>query len=189
MNKIKEPEKIVIGVTGKNGSGKDTVCDFIEKKYQAKKLVFSDLLKKALSVFLDHITRNDFSWLSTNLRQRYGEGILAKGMKIQIEKTREKIIVVSGVRDFGELKMIKSYKNGYLVYVDVNLKIRWERISRRGTKIDDKISFKEFKAIKEKLPSEKDIQALGNSADFIIKNNSGLKDLEMEIEKIMNKIL
>jgi len=35
-----EKTKIVIGVVGANGSGKDTICDYLVEKYKAEKLVF-----------------------------------------------------------------------------------------------------------------------------------------------------
>ncbi|MBD3300498.1 MAG: AAA family ATPase [Candidatus Moranbacteria bacterium] len=182
-------QKIVIGITGKNGSGKDTVSDYIVEKYQARKLVYSDLLKKALRVFLHDIGRDDFSWLATNLRKRYGEGIIGKGMEKAIEKTKKEVVVLSGLRDFGELELIRNYDNGYLIYIEAPVKLRWRRIYKRRSKADDEVSFAEFLKVKENLPTEKKIAALKKEADYIIVNDKDLDHLQTKVESILNKII
>ncbi|MBD3238156.1 MAG: AAA family ATPase [Candidatus Moranbacteria bacterium] len=181
--------KIIIGVSGKNGSGKDTVCDFIAQEHQGIKLVFSDLLRKSLSVFIHDIGRDDFSWLSTNLRKRYGQGILAKGMEKEIANQKSKLIIISGVRDLGEFRMIKKYDQGYLIYIDTHIKTRWQRLYQRGSKADDQISLEEFIAKKEQLPSEQYLNQLKSKADFIISNNTTRQELREQIEQVMQKIL
>jgi len=187
---VSQSEKLIVAITGENGSGKDTVSDLLVSKYGAKKLVFSDLLKEALMVFVEkeNIGRSDFSWLSTNLRKRFGDGILGHGMKKKIDATEEKLIVISGVRDFGELKMIQSYAGGILLYVTADIKTRWERLRARNIKADDQVSFEQFSKEKENLPSEKHIRALGIKADYRIDNDGNKEDLEKSVDEFMKKI-
>ena len=50
-------KKIVIGIIGKAGSGKDTFGDYVVKKYSFDKLAFADPLKagvKAIFMLDDH---------------------------------------------------------------------------------------------------------------------------------------
>ncbi|MBU2025800.1 MAG: AAA family ATPase [Patescibacteria group bacterium] len=181
-------KKIVIGVCGANGSGKDTACDYLVEKYGAKKLVFSDLLKQALLIFISEIGRKDYAWLSTILRKRFGDGILSHGMKKKIERARTDLIVIAGVRDFGELEMIKSYEKGFFIFVDADIEIRWKRIHKRNIKADDRVSFEEFKREMEQLASERYIDKLKRKADFLIKNNGSLEALRKQLDSVMKKI-
>jgi dephospho-CoA kinase len=186
---VNKKAKIVIGVSGKNGSGKDTVGDYIEKNFDAKKLVFSKFLEKALMIFLDEIKRDDYSWLATNLRKKYGKGVLGKAMQKKIDRSYKDVVVISGVRDLGELEMIKSYEYGFLIYVKAKTKVRWQRIMERKIKIDDNVSFEEFKNGKDKLASEKDIEKIGKKSDFTIENDGTHEELLDKIEEVMEKIL
>ena len=48
-----ESQKIMIGMIGKAGSGKDTVADYIVEKYGFSKIAFADPLKQAVQVMFD----------------------------------------------------------------------------------------------------------------------------------------
>jgi len=185
-----ENNKIIIAITGENGSGKDTASDLLVSRHGAKKLVFSDLLKEALMVFIEKekIGRSDFAWLSTNLRERFGDGILGHGMKKKIDEAAEKVIVISGVRDFGELEMIRAYHGGILLYVTADIKTRWERLRARNIKADDNVSFEQFAKEKENLPSEIYIRDLGAKADYRIDNDGTKEGLEKKVDEFMEKI-
>lgn len=177
--------KIIIGIAGKNGSGKDTAADYLVEKYHAHKLVFSDLLNEALSVFIEKIGREDNAWLSTNLRSRFGDGVLSAGMKKKIDSSKSSLIVISGFRDLGELAMLREYPGGILLYVSADIRTRWERITKRAVKADDQVSFEQFANEKEKLPSEQYIEQLGEAADFKVANDGTREQLAKQIDTIM----
>lgn len=179
-------EKLIIAITGKNGSGKDSVADYLVSKYGAEKMVFSDMLREALSIFIDpeDISRSDMAWLSTGLREKYGQGVLAEGMKRRIMLSNKDIVVVSGVRDFGELEMIRSFPNNILIVIEADAEIRWKRMIARQEKADDNISFEAF-LDREKLESESMINDLSLKADYRIANNEQKDHLLAEVDKIM----
>lgn len=180
--------KIIIGIAGKNGSGKDTAADYLVEKYNAHKLVFSDLLNEALSVFIEKIGREDNAWLSTNLRSRFGDGVLSAGMKKKIDASQSSLIVISGFRDMGELTMLRGYPGGILLYVSADIRTRWERITKRAVKADDQVSFDQFVNEKEKLPSEQYIEKLGEAADFKVVNDGTREELEEQIDAVMDSL-
>lgn len=183
-------KKLIIGITGKNGSGKDSVADYLVSKFGAKKIVFSDMLKEALSIFVDskEISRLDMAWLSTGLRDRYGQGILAKGVKRRILSTAESMVIISGVRDFGELEMIRSFPNSIFICVQADAEIRWKRMVSRQEKSDDEISFNDF-LDREKLNSESMIEGLSAEADVLIVNNGQKSRLLEDIDEVLGKYM
>jgi dephospho-CoA kinase len=77
--------------------------------------------------------------------------------------------------------MIKGF---HLVYLEANIKKRFERIVRRREKTDDeKKKFKDFR--KDHLAeTEMQIKKLKKHADFILSNNGTKKEFFRKIDKI-----
>ncbi|BFT94933.1 AAA family ATPase [Minisyncoccus archaeophilus] len=178
--------KIVIGIVGKNGSGKDSVADYLVEKYLARKLVFSDMLREALSIFIDNekIGRMDMAWFATEMRERYGEGILASGMRKRVLLSQEDIVVLSGLRDSGELDMLRSFESNCLIAIDTSAEIRWKRLQGRNKKADDAGSFVDFMK-REDLETEKGIGDLITKADYLIRNDGTQEELWSVLDKLI----
>jgi dephospho-CoA kinase len=178
---------IVIGVIGKPGSGKDTVTDYLTKKYKGKVIKFADPLNEMLHVFVDHVSREDQQWLSFQMRKRFGQDIFAKVLRKRI-LSGDSLIILNGIRFWENIEFLKSFKNNYSLFIDVNPKTRWKRVFGRKEKKDDKVSFKKFQEL-DNVETEDTINAIGQKADFIINNEGDSKTLLRTIDAIMQKIL
>lgn len=188
MAKVKSGKKvIVIGVIGKAGSGKDTITDHIAKKYKGKVIKFADPLNEMLSVFVDHVSREDQQWLSFEMRKRFGRDIFSKVLRKRILSS-DSLIILNGIRFWENFELLKSFKKNYSLFVDVNPKTRWKRVFGRKEKKDDRVSFKKFQEI-DNAETEVAIEAIGQKADFIINNEGNPKTLLRTIDAIMQKIL
>jgi len=178
--------KIIIGIVGKNGSGKDTVARILAQKLNAQLIVYSGIIEKALLVFLDQVQigRDDLSCLATYLRGKYGDGIIAKGVKKELDAKPDGVYLLVGARDLGDYELVRSFPNNLFLGVDADVKIRWQRVKARKEKSDDDVSFPEFLE-KEELKSEVKIGMLMEHADFIIDNGDTLKDLKISIAEIL----
>jgi dephospho-CoA kinase len=174
-------KKIVIGVVGKTGAGKDTFCDYLKKYSKLPVFIFrfSDPLTQVLKIFFDKIKKEDQQWLGKVLRERYGNDILAKTLKKEIEKIKKGLVVLNGVRYQEEFEMIKKI-GGKIVYIDCPEKLRWKRLQKRGEKLDDKVSFKKFLEM-ERAKTESQIEKISKFADFVIKNDSTKKDFAKKV--------
>lgn len=177
----------IIGVLGRPGAGKDTFCDYFEKHSSSVEVLkFSDSLTEALKIFLNDIKREDQQWLVNELRDRFGEDILAKAVKKKIKSSDSDFILLNGVRVQDDFEMVKDV-DGKLVYIKTKPKLRWKRVKVRGEKKDDNVSYEKFLKL-DKGRSEKEIEKIGKNADFTINNNESEEELEKQVIKIINKL-
>lgn len=179
--------RLVLGVAGEIGSGKGTFTQYFKKKYGGDSFSFSDILRKLLEAVRLEKNRENLQKISTVMRKNFGEDILAKAICEKVNKSCKKYIVVDSVRRLEDIKYLRKNKNFYLVYLEADIKKRFERIAKRKDKTDD--SNKKFRKFKKEHLAETEIQIkkLERYADFIIENNGTKKEFYKEIDKILLK--
>lgn len=181
--------KVIIAITGLYQSGKDTVANFLVKKGFFH-ISLADILREECRKRKRYRNRDDLIKRANELRREYGAGILAK---LAIQRTRDKkAIVVSSIRSPGEIKELKKEGKFFLVAVDASIKLRFARAQKRE-KIDDKVSFRKFKAQEEFERKggkyEQQLDKVISSADYRIVNDSTLKNLYQRVNNFLKEIL
>ncbi|MDD3607488.1 MAG: AAA family ATPase [Candidatus Moranbacteria bacterium] len=179
--------RIVIGLIGENGSGKDTVANYLQERYEALTMRFADPLKETLSIYFERFSREDQQWLALEFRKRFGNDILSRALRKKIDDN-EGLIVVNGLRFWEDYHFIKSFTNSYNIYITADQKIRWERSTKRGEKTDDAADFARFQEL-EKVETEVNIPDIGAKADYRIINEKDLNYLLSETDKVIEEIL
>jgi len=181
--------QIIIAVTGFYQSGKDTMADYLVKNGFFH-VSLSDILREECRKRKRYHGRDDLIAVGNELRLKYGNGVLAK-MALKKAKNKEKI-VISSVRNVGEVKELKKENKFFLVAIDVPIKIRFSRAKKRG-KIDDKVSFKKFKEqenLERKGKGHKQqLDKVNSLADYRIINSSTLKYFYQKIEEFLKQVL
>lgn len=177
--------KIIIGLVGEFASGKSSVSEYLQKKYNAKIFKFSDPLTDILRRVNKKIVRSNQSAVANSLREIFGEDILSQVLMLDAQKTKNKIIVVDGFRKTGELNYFKKFSNFFLINITADLETRYKRIVKRGEKEDEKTkSLKSF--IKDHaLKADTDITKVGKKADYAIDNSGTKEQLYKQIDKII----
>ncbi len=181
-------KKIVIGLVGETGSGKDTVAHYLKRRYDVDLLRFSRPLKKALDQFFEKSSKEDQSWLYTVFKERFGEDILHKGIARYIAQ-HDGIMCINGMRMPMDLDFIRSFDINYVLYVTADQKLRWQRVKNRGEKSDDEQTFEEFQKFEREAETEKAIPTIGKQADFTVHNDGSMDELLWQVDDVMKEIL
>ena len=182
----------IIGLTGRNASGKGTVASFLKKSsfvYHS----LSDTLREELKTRKLEENRDNLIMIGNSLREDGGPGILADLMISNLTSLENHI--VDSIRNPLEVKSLRrEYDNHIfsLISIDAKPEIRYERLKQRD-RIGDSSSWKEFLA-QEKLeesssdPNKQQLFATINEADHHIDNSGSLSDLENKISKIIDNL-
>ncbi len=176
---------IIIGLAGEMASGKTTVAEYLQKKYQAGKYRFSDILKNMLDEIYQENNRENLQTMSSILRRAYGEDALAKAIAKKVKNDRHKIVAIDGVRRLGDIKHLKKLDGFKLIYLDTSIRNSYNRIIKRNERIDDQgKSYKEFEKDRGR-EAEQQIKELKQYAGVVIDNNGTLEDLYRQIDELV----
>lgn len=182
-----EGKRMVIGLVGETGSGKDTVAHYLKTRYNAHLLRFADPIKETLSLYFERFSKDDQQWLAMLLKERFGKDILGKALRPHIDAA-EGLVSINGLRFPEDLDFVKTFSPSFVLYVTAPQKLRWERAHKRGEKSDDREDFAYFQKL-ELVPTEVHIPEIGARADFTIVNDRGLDELLAATDAVMEKIL
>ncbi len=181
-------QKLIIGITGKKGSGKDTLGQFFINNYNFKRFAFADTLKEVCRLIFcftdeqlygDKKEVIDFKWketprkilqfIGTDLFRNQLENLLPDVKKniwtLSLENKIDKYtgsVVITDIRFQNEVDLIKSYPNSIMIH-----------IKRNNNNVD----------LHE---SEKYIDDL-TGIDYYVDNNYCLETLNYESKKIIEK--
>ncbi len=177
--------KIILGLAGEIASGKGTVAEYLNKKHNASTHRFSTMLRDVLDrLHLEH-TRENMQKISTALRKNYGEDTLARVIAEDVKKDDAEIIVVDGVRRLDDIKYLKELDGFNLVYIEAEIKKRYNRIIERSENTDDQNkTFEQFEKDHQGEP-ELQIKGLKEYADIVIDNNGVMEDLYQQVDEII----
>lgn len=180
-------QKIIIGLLGETGSGKDTVAKYLEEKYKAKLMRFADPIKDTLSIYFDKLSKEDQAWLYLVFKNRFGEDILSKAMAKRVDDEESQLIIINGVRMPSDYDFVKKYPNSQVLYITASENTRWQRVASRGEKSDDNITIEKFKEL-DRVETEVHIPEIGAKADKTIHNEKDLDYLLNEVDQYMKDL-
>ena len=181
---------MIIGLTGKNGSGKGEVAAFLrDKGFEYYSL--SDVIREELQSKGIPLTRETLILAGNELRQRYGADVLARLTLKKIDPNRN--YVVDSIRNPAEVLALRSAGDFVLLSVDASPEIRFDRIRQRGREQDPQ-TLEDFLLLEEaekQSDSEhkQSIEDCQTMADATMINDGSLEDLHRKVTEIVGKLL
>lgn len=184
---------MIIGLTGKNAAGKGEIAAHLKDKGFVSFSLSNALRDEATSQGLDH-SRETLIRLGTEMREKFGNGILAKRIKEKISKLKNKDkanFVIDSIRNPGEIKELRKNKDFILVAVHADAKIRFQRLLRRG-RVGDAKTFEEFLEHENKENnnegSGQQLDKCIELADTVINSNGTVEEANKDIDEYIDSL-
>lgn len=175
----------VIGITGTLGAGKGTVVEYLVNKmgfkhYSVRAFLIDEITKKELPVNRDTMTEE-----ANELRENHSSAYIIEQLYKKATLNGGNAIIES-IRTPGEVDFLKKHGEFFLIAVDADLKIRYDRISFRATETDN-ISFSTFMANEEREfsttdPNKQNLSRCIEMADIVLHNNGSIYELHQQLE-------
>ncbi|MFA6533684.1 MAG: AAA family ATPase [Patescibacteria group bacterium] len=178
--------KIILGVTGTLSAGKDTTAEYLIKKGFAH-YSLSAVLREIMTREGVPIKQPELTNFGNKLREERGHGYL-------VDQVKDRLIgqvVVSSIRQPGEVEALKKLGNFYLIFVDAPVEERYRRLLSRGRN-DDPQSLEEFIKIEniQKTGSGggMNLETCRTMSDFQVNNGGSFDELYQQLEEVLKKV-
>ncbi len=195
----------IVSICGFQGSGKDTIANYLISEYGFVKISFAGAIKDIASVMfgwdrqkLEGLTKEDREWRETvdpwwekqlnlpisprYIMQQFGTELFRRHFHpdiwvkvVEKKLTEYENVVITDCRFPNEIKMVKD-NGGILIHVERNLP-HWFHHYKSGNNSPeaDKLHVSETSWIREKF-------------DLEVKNNGSVRDLENKVEKYIMEL-
>lgn len=162
----------VIGLSGTNGSGKDTVGQMLADHHNYFFISVTDLLRNEAKRRGLPVERQNLREISAEWRRELGLGVLVEKAVAEYEKVSDKHVgvVLASLRNPGEADSVHEF-GGTVIWLDADSKVRYDRIQNRTDNVraeEDNKTFEQF--IEEE---EAEMHSSGDSATL---NMAGVKE-------------
>ncbi len=181
----------IFGITGTIGAGKGTIVAYLKEKYGFAHYSVREYLLQEIDLRGLPRNRDTMVVVANNLRARYSSSYIIDQLYAQA-KTEGKNCVIESIRTPGEVFSLQEKGNFYLVAVDADPVLRYERIFARQSETD-RIDFQTFienenREMDASDPSQQNLRACIKLAQFVLYNNGSLEMLEQQIEQMLHSI-
>jgi len=180
---------MLIGLTGKNGSGKGVVSDFLKSMgYHYHSL--SDVVREEIVSRGNKVTRDLLITTANELRTNYGPSVLAERIMAKLDP--EKNYVIDSIRNPFEVEALRRRKDFFLLMVDADPKTRFGRLKERARENDPKDydAFLKLEAAEagSNDPNTQQLNRTCDMADARVENNNTIEELHEDIRHVLRAL-
>lgn len=181
---------IIIGLTGTLGAGKGTVVDYLVSNkgfahYSVRNWLLDEIRRRGLPE-----NRDSMFNLANELRALHHSSFIIDQLYTAADNAG-KDCVIESIRTPGEVESLRKKKNFFLIAVDADPELRYQRIQLRNSETDD-ISYEVFlenekREMSSADPARQDLRKCIELADTLLMNNSSKEELYSQLENVLEK--
>jgi dephospho-CoA kinase len=182
---------IIIGITGTLGAGKGTIVEYLvgEKgfvHYSVRAYLLDKIREQGLPENRDSMVR-----VANELRAGNSPSYVTDQLYDQAMVSGNNCVIES-IRTPGEINSLRSKGYFFLLAVDADPELRYQRIFLRQSETDQ-VNLKTFQENEEREmsttdPNKQNLKKSIEMADFILLNNGTKEDLIRQVEKVLDQI-
>jgi dCMP deaminase len=181
---------MIIGLTGKNGSGKTAVSEYLQSRgfeyYSLSDEIRQEIRKRGLE-----ITREVLIDTGNELREKMGPGILAERILRNLESGRN--YVIDSIRNPFEVEVLRRRQDFTLLTLEADDTIRFERSRRRGrenaARTFNQFMEEEARELDSSNPASQQLHATCQKADLVVVNNGTLEELHRQLDEMLPPLM
>jgi dCMP deaminase len=181
---------MIIGLTGRNGSGKTAVAEYLTSRgFEYHSL--SDEIRREIRDRGLEITRDLLIEVGNELRSKFGPGILAERILRSLESDRN--YVVDSIRNPSEVEVLKRRRDFSLLAVEADQQTRFERSRSRGreraAQTLEQFIEEEARELDSDDPASQQLNETQSKADLIVSNNGTLEELHRQLDALLPPLM
>lgn len=180
---------MIIGLTGKNGSGKGEVAKFLSEGGYAYHSL-SDILREELARRGKDPARENLIAIGNELRAAGGAGVLA--LRTLAKLGTEVHAIVDSIRNPAEIEALRSRKDFFLLAVEADPRVRFERARKRG-RAGDGSTLEEFleleaRELESPDPTTQQLALTACLADAVLSNDGTVEELREKVRRTLSEL-
>jgi dephospho-CoA kinase len=182
---------IIVGITGTLGAGKGTVVEYLKQQKGFKHFSVRAYLTREIEKRGMPVNRDTMVAIANGLRAKHSPSFIIEELFCEAAELGQNCIIES-IRTPGEIQALKSKAGFFLLAVDADPRIRYNRIRKRNSETDN-VSFNTFvnneqREMHSDDPSKQNLAECIKQADYVIKNDGNLVQLHEKTEAFLEFI-
>ena len=183
--------KLILGVAGTIGAGKDICTDHLKAKHGFVIIEMGDLVREDLKQAGMQESRENLQFLQKKRTDEFGVGYWIRKAIKKVQEIKADYIAINGVRRPVDATLPKKVFDDKfkLLLVDADVQVRYKRLKARKRPGDPK-TLAEFKKQEHAEWKLFDFEKTMKLADFTIKNEpASMEDFYKSIDELMSKLI
>ena len=181
----------IIGITGTLGAGKGTIVDYLTSHHGFRHFSVRGFLTEIINSRGIELNRDSMVAVANELRAEHSPSYIVEQLLDQALVSGENCIIES-IRTVGEIQALRQRDQFYLLAVDADPGLRYDRVIERGSATDH-ITYETFIANEQREmtstdPTKQNLAACQALADFKLDNNQSFEELYTQVEEVLKKI-
>ena len=181
---------MIIGLTGRNGSGKTVVCDYLKSRGFAYRSL-SDEIREEIRRQGLRADRETLIDVGNQLRNSFGPGVLAERILKRLDDGQNSVI--DSIRNPSEVDVLRQHGPFTLVGLEANPEIRFRRTRERGrenaAQTLEQFLGEESRELDSQDPARQQLNATLGLADLVVTNNGTLEELHRKLDALLPPLM